>query len=128
MFDLVNGLLGFVSDLFQTHPNQDSTGDVVADNSGFATLTSLQASKLLGFAMKLLDLPTYATRILCGLRVILSQVVRDDIVRALCRQHHPEQFPLVVLGKALDLDHFAVLALFFSPIQRVYPAIGRSTT
>ena len=83
---------------------------MVANDAGFATLAAFQASELLGFAMKLLDLPAYATRVLCGLRVILSQVVGDDIVRALWRQHHPEQFHLVFFGEALDLDQLAVYA------------------
>ena len=117
-----------MSDLFQTHPNQDSTADVVADNTHFAALTSFQAGELLGFAMNLLDFSAYATRVLCGLRVTLSQVVRDDVVRTMCGQHHPEQFHLVVFGKALDLGHFAMLALSFSPLRRVHLAIGRSTT
>jgi hypothetical protein len=51
---------------------------VVADDTGFAILTTLQAGELLGFAVKLLNFRAQATRLLCGLRVILSQVVGDE--------------------------------------------------
>ena len=67
MFDLVDSLLRFAGDLFETNPDQDGTTDVVADDAGFATLTAFQAGELLGFAMKLLNLPAQATRLLCGL-------------------------------------------------------------
>ena len=103
MFDLVDRLVGFDRDLLQAHPDQDGATDMIADDAGFPTLAAFQASELLGFAMKLLDLPAPATRFLCGLRVILSQVVGNDIIRALRRQHYPEQLTLCSLGKPLIL-------------------------
>ena len=128
MFDLVDRLLGFPGDLFQTYPDQDGTTDVVADDAGLATLTAFQASELLGFAMKLLDLPAHAARLLCDLRVILSEVVSDHIVRAPWRQHNPEQLHLMLFGKPPDLDQLAVGALSLSPRQRIYSSVGCSAT
>ena len=112
MFDLINRLLRFMGNLFEPDPDQDGTTDMVADNSGFATLATFQSGELFGFSVKLLNFPAQATHFLYGLRVVLSKIVGDDIVRALSRQHHPEQFHLMVFGKALDLDQFAML--FFS--------------
>src|SRR5512143_2658014 len=128
MFDLVDGLVGFDGDLFEVHPDQDGTSDMIADGAGFAALATLQAGELLGFAMKLLNFPAQATRLLCGLRVILSQVVGDDVVRALRRQHHPEQLHLMFFGKALDLNPLTLCALRWRPRQRVYSPVGRRTT
>ena len=48
MFDLVDSLVGFAGDLFKPNPDQEGTADVVADDTGFATLTALQARELLG--------------------------------------------------------------------------------
>ena len=71
MFQAINCLLDIRSDLFEMYPNQNSTGDMVSNNSGFATLATFQTSQLLGFTMKLLDLLTEATRFLYSLRVVL---------------------------------------------------------
>lgn len=103
MFDLVDRLVGFGSDLLQAHPDQDGTSDMIADDAGFATLAAFQARELLGLAMKLLDLPAPATRFLCSQRVILSQVVGNDIIRALWRQHYRNSSTLCSLGKRLIL-------------------------
>ena len=87
MFDPVNGASSFFGDLFETNPNQHGTPDMVAlASAGLATLTAFDAGELFAFAVKLLNLPTQGTRLLCDLRVVLSQVVGDDIVRA---QGHP---------------------------------------
>jgi hypothetical protein len=55
MFDLVDGLVGIGGDLFEAHPDQDGTSDVIADDAGLATLAAFQAGELLRFAMKLLN-------------------------------------------------------------------------
>lgn len=51
------------------------------------TLATLNPSGLLGFTMKLLNLPTQATHLLYRRPVILSGVVGNDPIRALGRQH-----------------------------------------
>jgi hypothetical protein len=83
MYDLINGLMSFLSDLSESGLNQDSTADLVSDNPGFTTLATFTTGKLLGFSMKLLDLPTEATRFLYSLCIVLSQVVGNDILHAL---------------------------------------------
>src|SRR4030066_2322141 len=107
MFYLINRLLGFMSDLFEANPYQNGTADVVSDNSGFTTLATFGAGQLFGFAVKLLDLPAKAAHILYDLHVVLRHVVGDDIVRALGRQHHSENFHLVLSRKPFDFDDLA---------------------
>src|SRR4030066_1391627 len=115
MFNLINRLLSFLGNLFESDPHQDSTTDVISDNSVFPTLTTFQTGELFGFSVKLLNLPAQATHLLHGLRVVLSKIVGDDIIRALGRQHHPEQFRFVVLGETLELHHFTKLSFRLSP-------------
>lgn len=86
MFEVINGFLGFIRNLFQAYPNQNSTGNMVSDNASFATLTTFEPSQLFGFSVKLLDLPTQATHFLYSLRVVLRHVVGHNIVRALRRR------------------------------------------
>ncbi len=128
MFDLINRLLSFLSNLFESDPHQDGTADMVADNSGFPALTSFQAGELFGLSVKLLNLPAQATHFLHGLRVVLSKIVGDDIIRALGRQHHPEQFHFVVLGKALELHQFAMRSFGLRPLQTIHSPIGLNPT
>ena len=90
MLEVINGLFCFIGNLLQTYPNQNSTSNVISNNSGFAALATFQTSQLFGLAMKLLDFPTKATHLLYGLRVVLRHVVRHDIVRALGGEHNPE--------------------------------------
>ena len=63
MFQAINRLPGLIRDLLETYPNQNSTGNVVSDNSGFGALTTFQPGQLFGFSVKLLDLPTKATHL-----------------------------------------------------------------
>jgi hypothetical protein len=128
MFNSINRSLCFLSDLFQPHPNQDSTTDMVSDNPGFSTLASLQPGKLLGLPMKLLNLPAQATHFLYSLCIVLSQIVGYDIVRALGRQHHPEQFHFVIFWKAFDFHDFAVLLFYFRPFQFIYSTVRLHAT
>ncbi len=75
MFDLINGLLRRVSEALQTHPHEQRAGDVVALNTRFAALAILKTRQLLGFSMKLLNLPAQGTHLLSTLCRALSKVV-----------------------------------------------------
>ena len=86
MLDPVNGALGFNGDLFETNPNKNGAANVISNNSCFATLISFDASQLLGFSVKLLNLPSKAAQIMYDLRVVLLHLVCHDIVRALRRR------------------------------------------
>ena len=59
--DLINGLGGLFSDLLEPRPDEHGTGDVIALNATLATLTGFNTGDLLGFAMKLLNLPAEGT-------------------------------------------------------------------
>jgi len=91
-------------------------------------LTAFQPGQLFGLPVKLLNLPTQGAHLLYGRQGMLSKIVGHDIVRALGRQHHSEQFHLMLLGKAFDLDHFAVLFFRFRPCQSIHPLIGLRST
>src|SRR3990172_1396489 len=116
MFDLINRALSFLSNLLESDPNQNRTTDMVSDNSGLATLATFQPSELFGLSVKLLNFPAQATHFLHSLRVVLSKIVGNDIVRALSRQHHPKQFHLMLFGKAFDLHDFAMLFFSIRPL------------
>ena len=123
MLQAINGLFGFVGDLLETDPYQNSTGNMISDDSGFTTLATFQASQLFGFAVKLLDFPTKAAHFLYSLRVVLRHVVGHNLVRALGSEHNPEEFHLMITRKAFDLDYFAMLFFSFCPFQRIHPPI-----
>ena len=78
--------------------------------------------------MKLLNLPTQATHLLGRLCRILSKIVRCDKVRALGGKHQPEQFHLMPFGKVLDMQHFSMLTVMFSPRQAIYTLITTFAT
>jgi hypothetical protein len=78
--------------------------------------------------VKLLNLPAQSTHILYGLRVVLSNIIGDDMIRALGRQHHPEQFHLVVFGKALELHHFTMFSLFYRPLHPIHAPVRLNPT
>jgi hypothetical protein len=61
---------------------------------------------------------------LYSLGCILSKVIRDHIIRALGREHKPEQFHSVAFRKAFDMDQFAMALFGFRPCQAIYPTIG----
>ena len=86
MLYAINGSLRFNSHLFETNPIQNGTANVVPDDSWFATLISFNTGQLLGFSVKLLDLPAKAAHILYDLHVVLDHLVRNDIVRGLRRR------------------------------------------
>jgi len=124
MLKLINRGGSVLSDLFEPYPNQDSAANMIALNTRQATLTALNTRHLFGFAVKLLNLPAQATHVSCGLRVILSQVVGGDIIRALGGEHQPEQFHLMPLGKILDVEGFAMLLVVVSPRQAINALVG----
>ena len=107
MFELVDGSPGLGGQVFEACPHEEGAGDVVALDAGLAALAGLQPRGLLGFAMRLLDLPAEAARLARRLRRILSQVVGHDPVRAVGGHLDPEQAQLVLFGKAVDFDGFA---------------------
>ncbi len=90
MLYTVNGSMRLNRYLFESYPNQNGTADMVPDHSRFATLIAFNASQLLGFSVKLLDLPAKAAHISYNLHVVLRHLVGNDIVRALGRQHYLE--------------------------------------
>ena len=81
VLDLINGSMCLDSNLFEPHPNQDRTADMIANNSCLATLISFNASQLFGLTVKLLDFPAEATHILYDLHVVLLHLIRDDVIR-----------------------------------------------
>jgi hypothetical protein len=111
MFYVINGSFGFKSHSFETNPNQNGTANVVSDDSRFATLVCYKTGQLLGFSVKLLDLPAKDAHILYDLHVVLSHLVRHDIIRALGRQHYSEYFHLMFGRKAFDFDDLTLLLL-----------------
>jgi hypothetical protein len=124
MFEAVHGLPGLTGKGFESHPDQEGTGDMIALNARFAALTAFQARQLLAFAVQLLDLPAYVTHLLCGFRGVSSGIVGHDPVRAAGRRHNPEQLHMMVTRKAFDLDPFAHHPLLGAPIKDVHPLVG----
>ncbi len=51
-----------------------------------------------------------ATRLLCCLNRILSQIVGDNEVRAVGRHHNPETLHFVVFGKSFNFDELPCLS------------------
>ncbi len=92
---------------------------MISNYSGFTALTIFQSSQLLGFAVKLLDLPTIATHLLYDLRVVLRHIVGHDIVCALGRKHNPEELHFMIARKAFDFDRFAMVFLSLIPFKAV---------
>jgi hypothetical protein len=109
MLYAVNSPMRFNSHLFETNPNQNGTTNMISDGSRFATLISFDACQLLGFSVKLLDLPAKAAQIMYDLHVVLRHLVGNDIVRALGRQHHSENFHLMFSRKAFDFYDLTLL-------------------
>lgn len=85
MFDLVERTLRLSRDVGQADLHQHGAGDMVSLDTRLAALATLKTLELLDLAVKLLDLPARATRILCRRRRVLSEVVGHDPVRAVAR-------------------------------------------
>lgn len=103
MLDLVNRPLSVVRDLLEAYPDQEGTANMVTDNTCFAPLTASQSGHVFALAVKLLNLPLPATHRLRGQGRILSDIVSDDIVRALGGKHDREKVHLMRCGKVLNL-------------------------
>jgi len=116
---MVNCSLCFNRHLFETNPNQNGTANVIPNDSRIATLTAFKTGQLLGFSVKLLDLPAKAAHILYDLHLVLSHLVRHDIVRALGRQHYSENFHLMLGRKTFDFDDLTLLLFCFCPLQAI---------
>jgi hypothetical protein len=54
---MINSSLCFNRPLLEANPSQNGITDLIPDDSGFATLATFKTSQLLGFSVKLLDLP-----------------------------------------------------------------------
>jgi hypothetical protein len=65
-----------LSHWFETDPDENSTGNMVALNTGQATLAAFQTGSLFDFAVKLLNLPTKATQLLRSLGRIYGRTRR----------------------------------------------------
>src|SRR5512144_3350640 len=124
MFQLIDGPPRLCRQLIEPDPDEERTTDMIALNPRLSTLAAFEPRDLLTFPVQLLDLPTKATRLLGGLRRILSGIVSHDPIRAAGRHHNPEQTHLVVLGKTLKLDPLTVGQLSRVPVPRIHPAIG----
>lgn len=127
MFDSIKCAASVPGNVGQANPHHYGASDVIALAAGLAALAALDARELLRFTVKLLDFPAQAARVLCRLYRILSLVVRDDPVRAMCGHRYPEQLHLVMLRKTLDLDCLAVRQSVFVPLQRINPPVLRLT-
>ena len=122
MLDLINGLVCLIRDLLESHPNQHCTPDVIANNPCQATLTPFKTGQLLGFTVKLLNLPPPVTRLLCN-RCVVLKVVGYNIIREPVTGRNPEKFHLVMLGKASDFNPFPASAFTLGPLQAIYTLV-----
>ena len=84
MFKLIDRAACFDRQCFEPYPDQKRTRNVVALYPRFATFAAFQPGHLFAFAVPLLNLPTVATRLLCRRCRVLSDVVGDDVIRAVC--------------------------------------------
>lgn len=63
---------------------------MVSLNPSTAALTSFDSGYLLGLSVKLLDLPTDGTHLLCVVGGVSVELIGDDVVRAAGRNRKPE--------------------------------------
>src|SRR5260370_9772883 len=98
---------------------------MVSLDACLAALATLKTRELLELAMKLLDLPAQAARVLCRRRGILSEVVGHNPVRAGCTHLDPEQLHFVAFGQSLDFDRLAVRESLPIPFLRINLTLGR---
>src|SRR5438105_7294046 len=124
MFELIDSLPGLVRQAVEPAPHEQRASYVVALDTSFAALAILKARQLLGFPMKLLNLPAQGTHLLSVLCRRLRQVVGHDPFRAVSRHLNPKQLHFEVTWKTLDLDQLATLQLGFAPTQRLNASVG----
>jgi len=123
LFELIHGGSRLARELGQSDPDQDSACNGVTLDSRLSALALFNARQLFDLAVKLLNLPALGTRIWCGLVGVFAHVVGCYKVRAEGGHRNPVQLHLVILGKAVDLDHLAVCQVVWRPLQRVGTAI-----
>lgn len=69
MFQLIDALLGFVSQFFETQPDQHARTQVIALRTVQTTLTAFDARHLFLLAVKLLNFPPMTALLLSLIRV-----------------------------------------------------------
>lgn len=74
MLELIDSPTGLSRQLFESDPDQQSTADMVALNSGFVALAPFQTRNLFVFSVQLLDFPAEATHPLGRLRGLSSGI------------------------------------------------------
>ncbi len=82
LFELTDGAPGFCGHLFGPDPDQKGTSDVIGLDTRLTALAAFKPGELSTFAVQLLNLPTNATRRLCGLLRVLSGIIGHDPIRA----------------------------------------------
>ena len=119
VLDLTDGVAGLVGQSLEAHPDQDGVTDVVSPDARPAALAGLDSGDLLFFTMKLPGLPAEAGRFLHGLGGEVRGVVGDHTVRVLGGKRQAEQFELMALGEAPQVDALACKLLPGAPSERV---------
>jgi len=109
--DLINRPSRLIRQFFEPTPDQHGARDVIALDSRLATLAPLQTRDLFDFPVQLLNLPADGTHLLRVSRRMLSHIVGHDVVRAVFRDHEPEQLKAMAFWEIFDVDILA--ALFF---------------
>src|SRR5437763_2276788 len=124
MLELINRLTTLIGQTLEPAPHKESTSYVVALNTGLAALAPLKAGQLLGFSMKLLNLPAHGAHLLSTLRAILRQVVGHDPFRAVGGHLSSEQCHPDVSWKTSYLDGFAMRQFAVAPLQLLDTPVG----
>ncbi len=102
--DLINRFARLISQFFETTPDQHGARDVIALDASHATLATLQTRHLFDFSMQLLNLPPDGTHLLRVSRRMLSHIVGHDVVRAVFRDHEPEQLQAMTFREIFDVE------------------------
>jgi hypothetical protein len=113
MPDLINGPLRKKGHRLDPGPNQQSTADVVTNNSFLSTLAIFKTNQLFGSIVEQFDFLAKVAHILDYLHIILLHLVHDDVICALGRQHNPKKFHSMSTRKSFDFDKFALLFSIF---------------
>ncbi len=122
--DLIDRPSCLISQFFEPTPDQHRTRDVIALDSCRATLVTLKARHLFGFAVQLLNLPPDGTHPLRVSRRVLSHVVGHDLIRAVCRDHEPEQWQAMSFREIFDVDILTARLFRFAPFERIYSLVS----
>jgi len=96
---------------------------MISYNMCFPALTTFYSGKLFCLTMKLLNFPAYAAHLPYSICVVLSHVVRNNIVRAPGRQHNPEQSHFVISRKILYFYNPAMPEFFIVPFRGIRTSV-----